>query len=308
MTKFLGKEFYVDSSTSFIDKVDFDSSVNINEYVTSDVSVLGDVYANDFIVNEVEDTDRTIYIDASTGDDDNDGSSSAPFETLSRGIKDIKQKFGPGITITFDVSPGTYNLTPDDIYRLNKLTPQTEFTKSSIEIIGKIAEDSSALTITQDTGDDPTIYNVSDASLSDDELIGKFLKDPNESIPYFPIIQNSSDNIIASGNITPNDAIYKNTVNINYNDDTFTLHSDITFSKVNLDVSANNGVSIGFREFESCYININYDSPYFYSVNLSDNYGDARINYTIINLSRNLAISKGLPQIYLLGSSILGNS
>lgn len=41
MTKFLGKEFYVDSSSRFVDKVNFDTSVNFNEYITSDVSIMG---------------------------------------------------------------------------------------------------------------------------------------------------------------------------------------------------------------------------------------------------------------------------
>lgn len=44
MTKFLGKEFYVDSSSRFIDEINIDASLNINKFITSDVSILGDIY------------------------------------------------------------------------------------------------------------------------------------------------------------------------------------------------------------------------------------------------------------------------
>lgn len=216
---------------------------------------------NNLIIQETEEEtqDRTIYIDSSTGSDETgDGTDpSTAFQTLEKGILDIKKQINAGVTITIDLAAGDYTLSDNSIDYLNSLS-----CKGLIRFLGKKNIVLSGLTISE--GSNSLIGNISGVTWNENQYQGYWVSFPDEDLGL-PILKNSSNQLITTLpyiGINTGD-LFNLSVTIEFENKTI---KDVFIGKnINL---KNSGLSKeeGFLLFDQ--LNINYksytDKEFFY--------------------------------------------
>lgn len=184
----------------------------------------------------IQTTDRTIYIDASTGDDiTGDGTSSDPFQTISRGLQELKDSRLGGAMITYDLAAGNYDLNENDVKIINDYEVKGVDTVYAIKFKGGFDTIHTGATITQQAGDDKTLYDLAGISVTSNELRSKFAYDGSK---YYPINRNGTDWVeIAGSGLSLNGNIYSVNVSITYSGATFNLTRKLDWTNVELNIN-----------------------------------------------------------------------
>lgn len=195
-------------------------------------------------VNNIESVDRTIYVDASTGSDSNDGTSSgSAFASLEKAIFDIKNTVNNDVTITLDLAAGDYTLTSDSINYLSGLNWY-----GNIYVSGKMEE---AASVSVSKGSDDLKTNLDSSTWTKNQYQGYFV----EGFFKRPIVYNSTDYFYTTLNNNVGDpvSIVRSSVNI-------TTENNTLFNISNSGLDTAHSGFIGKSKFDFESVNIYFDT------------------------------------------------